>query len=145
LSHRLPAFPVEPAGLRVLPARLRKLLSVSLLIAYLPSCYSYQELGPTPQAALQNPPESTLYITGVGGSTVELRETAAIGDSVVGLGVPTRQYLSRPRIAIPLSDVSRVRTRKFEGGKTAGLLGGLVAGAILIFGGAYLLTYEDES
>ena len=63
MSHRLPAFPVELAGLRVWSARLRKLLSVSLLIAYLPSCYSYQELGPTPQAALQNPPESTLYIT----------------------------------------------------------------------------------
>jgi hypothetical protein len=86
MSHRLPAFPVELAGLRVLPARLRKLLSVSLLIAYLPSCYSYQELGPTPQAALQNPPESTLYITRGGGSTVELRETATVGDSVVGLG-----------------------------------------------------------
>ena len=145
MSHRLPAFPVELAGLRVLPARLRKLLSVSLLIAYLPSCYSYQELGPTPQAALQNPPESTLYITRGGGSTVELRETATVGDSVVGLGVPTRRVLPKPRIAIPLSDVSRVRTRKLEGGKTAGLLGGLVAGAILIVGGAYALTYEDGS
>jgi len=79
MSHRLPAFPVEPAGVRVSPARLRKLLSVSLLIAYLPSCYSYHELGPTPQAALQNPPESTLYITRVEGSTVELQETPRLG------------------------------------------------------------------
>src|SRR3954452_10814915 len=113
----------------VSPARLRRLLSVSLLIVFLPSCYKYQELGPTPQAALQNPPESTLYISRVGGSTVELREVALIGDSVVGLGVPARRVLPEPRIAIPLLDVSRVRTRKFEGGKTAGLVGGLLAGA----------------
>jgi hypothetical protein len=145
VSQRLSATPVGRSGLHVLPAACRRPLSVGLLIASLPSCYRYQELGPTPQAALQNPPESTLYVTRAGGSTVELREVAVIGDSVVGLGVPVRQVLARPRIAIPLSDVSRVRTRKLDAGKTAGLVGGMVAGAILLFVGIYALTYEDPS
>ncbi len=53
---------------------------------------------------------------------------------------------SPSRVAIPLDDVTRVRTRNgLNEGKTGGLVAGLAAAAALILGGVYLITYEEGS
>ena len=74
----------------------------------------------------------------------ELTSARIIGDSLVGQGIAGRLGGPRPRVAIPLSEIQMVRMRKFSGGKTAALAGGLLAAAalpVLIF----LATYHDES
>jgi hypothetical protein len=118
-------------------------MSLALLIAFLPSCYNWQEYGPTPQAGIQNAPPSTVYISRTGGSTTELRHVEVVGDSVFGEGVAGRRGV-RPRITIPLTEVERVRTRKLNAGKTAGLVGAVVGAALLIPVLAYFITYEGD-
>jgi hypothetical protein len=120
-------------------------ISLAFLIACLPSCYQWQEQGPTPKAALENRRQSPVYITRKGGSITELRHVVIVGDSVVGEVVARRAGVARPRVAIPLSEVVGVRTRKLNGGKTAGLVGGVVAGALLVPVIIFLATYEDQS
>jgi hypothetical protein len=120
-------------------------MSIALLIALLPSCYRWQEYGTSPQAALRAKPNSTLYISRTGDSVTVLRDPAVVGDSLVGKGVPAHAGGPGPRVAIPLTEVEGVRTRRMNGGQTAGLVGGLVAGALLIPVGILLLTYEDDS
>ena len=120
-------------------------ISLAFLIACLPGCYQWQEHGPTPKAALQNPPRSAVYITRKGGAITELRKVSIVGDSVVGEAVAGRAGVARPRVAIPLPEVVGVRTRKLNGGKTAGLLGGVVAGALLVPAIIYAMTHEDPS
>jgi hypothetical protein len=125
---------------------LRRLLSVILLTAFLPSCYRWQEVGPTPRAAIGSAPTSTLYITRAGGSTLVLRNVLVVGDSVVGHRMGGGTTASPSRVAIPLDDVTRVRTRNgLNEGKTGGLVAGLAAAAALILGGVYLITYEEGS
>ena len=119
-------------------------MSLALLIAFLPSCYNWQEHGPTPQAGLENAPPSALFISRTGGSTTELRHVEVIGDSVFGEGVAGRRG-ARPRITIPLSEIERVRTRKLNAGKTAGLMGVLVGAVLLVPGLVYFITHEDPS
>jgi hypothetical protein len=120
-------------------------LLLLLLLACLPGCYDWRVSGPTPKAALENSPASTLYITRKGGGITELHKAVTVGDSVVGEGVATRHGGARPRIAIPLSEIETVRTRKLNGAKTAGAVGGLVAITLLIPVAIYALTYEDPS
>jgi hypothetical protein len=76
---------------------------------------------------------------------MELRAAAIVADSLIGEGIAPRAGASRPRVAIPLSEVERVRTRELNGGKTAALIGGIVAGALLIPATIYILTHEDQS
>lgn len=120
-------------------------ISLAFLIACLPSCYQWQEHGPTPKAALQNPRQSAVYITRKGGTITVLRRAVIVGDSVVGEGLAPRAGVMRPRVAIPLSEVEGVRTRQLNGGKTAGLVGGVLAGALVVPAIIFLATYEDES
>lgn len=125
---------------------LRRLLSLILLTAFLPSCYRWQEVGPTPRAAIGSAPTSALYITRAGGSTLVLRNVLVVGDSVVGDRIGSGTTASPSKVAIPLDDITRIRTRNgLNEGKTAGLVAGLAATAALILVGGYLITYEDGS
>jgi hypothetical protein len=118
---------------------------LAVVIAFLPSCYRWQDYGPKPQAALQAQPRSALHVSRVGGTAVELRNAGVIEDSLVGEGIAPRTGAPGPRIVIPFSQVERVRTRRLNGGKTAVLIGGVVAGALLVPAAIYVLTYEDQS
>ena len=68
-----------------------------------------------------------------------------VGDSVVGEANAARVGDPDRRIAIPLSEVTQVRTRNFEEGKTFALVFGVLGGAALILIGLFLLTNEDNS
>ena len=83
--------------------RLHRILSVVLLIAFLTSCYRWEEHGPTPQAALAQPASSTVYITRVDGSVVPVEKAVVAGDSVVGKA-------RAARVTIPMAEVTQVRT-----------------------------------
>ena len=120
-------------------------MSLALLIAFLPSCYNWQEHGPTPQAGVENAPPSAVYIIRTDGSTTELRHVEVIGDSVVGEGLARRAGAPRPRITIPLSEIDSVRTRKLNSGRTAGLVGAMAGAALLVPALVYFITHEDQS
>jgi hypothetical protein len=124
----------------------RPLSLAALWIALLPGCYSWHDYGPAPAPALRDQPHAAVYVVrrGRGGSMTELKDAAIHGDSLVGTGMAARPGAPRPRMAIPLSDIETVRTHRFNGGKTAGLIGGLVTAAALPVLIA-LATYHDES
>jgi hypothetical protein len=146
MSTPLRHSPPRPCA-HVQKGRCRSLLSLLLLIAFLPGCYRWRDEGPTPRAALQGSPQSTeVYITRTRGSDIVLWNAQVIGDSVVGEGRAARKSDPRPRVAIPLAHVERVRTRDgLNGAKTAGVVAGVgasvVLGALLL----YLASYEDGS
>jgi len=115
-------------------------LSLVLLIASVPGCYTSHDYGPSPQAALQAQPNSKLIVRRKGGTNIEVDKAAVVSDSLVGLGLAPGPNLPRPRVAIPLSDIVRVRTHQFDGAQTYGIVGvALLVPAFMIFA-----SFQDD-
>jgi hypothetical protein len=100
---RLHSASEVPACVRSL--RWHRLPSLTLLIAFLPSCVSWHEQGPTPEAAIRNLAPSTVRITRADRSKLTLRSPAVAEDSIVGQPVPAARSAATPRVAVPLGEV----------------------------------------
>jgi len=143
---RLHSATEAPACVRSL--RWHRLLSLTLLIAFLPSCFSWHEQGPTPEAAIKNLAPSTVRITRADRSKLTLRSPAVSGDSIVGQPVPAARSGATPRVAVPLGEVAGVATPRFNRLKTTGLVlatAGLAALLVCMAADCAYLFHEDPS
>lgn len=77
------------------------------------------QTNPTPGAQLANPAR----VTRTDGSVVVMRDAAVSRDSVAGTG-------EAGRVAIPLSEVRSIEARRMDGGRTALLTVGILAGLL---------------
>jgi hypothetical protein len=119
----------------------RHILSCILLPAYLSSCTSWQVSPVSPQQAItENQPSQLLVTTTTGHSDVLLEQPRVSGANLVGLP----RYFSwaghvytapdtASALSIPLADISRVKVRQIDTGKTVGMFVALVSlGALAI-------------
>ena len=84
----------------------------------LSGCHGWRaQANPTPGAQLPNPAR----VTRTDGSVVVMRDAAVARDSVAGTG-------EAGRVAIPLSEVRSIEARGMNGGRTALLTVGILAG-----------------
>ena len=120
----------------------RRILSCILLPAYLSSCTSWQVQRASPeQVVAEEQPSQVLVRTTTGQSEVLLEEPRVSGDSLIGVPLKfswtSSSYIAldtASALSIPLADISQIKVRKSDAGKTVMLLTGLVVGAVIVKG-----------
>jgi hypothetical protein len=113
-----------------LPVYLVRFHSLSLLVAssLLAGCQSWRNSShPLPQVLADQP--SQVRVTRNDGGRFTLRRPRLSGDTLVG---DLTSSAASGTIAVPLSEVRSLEVRRFNGLKTAGLIAGVGATAILI-------------
>ena len=103
------------------------------------ACYINRPLSVAPQRGpvaeyLASHPHAVLYVIDSAGNGRWLHHPSLDGDTLRGR--PTQDFTERRLLAIPLSQVASLAVPQFSAGRTAGLMGGLVAAtgvAVIIF------------
>jgi hypothetical protein len=118
---------------------IRRLVSVLLLMAYLPACTSFQATT-QPLPELTAPPKTVkkARITTVTGARIELGYIHVVNDTLYGT-----PEVPRPEpgpVAIAISDIKTVEVKKSDGTSTALLVGGIV---LVIVVGAVAWSNSD--
>lgn len=100
----------------------RTVVALALLASVILSgCHGWRpQTSPTAGAQLPNPAR----VTPMEGSEIVLRNATVSQDSLVGTGERGQ------RVALPLSQVRRVEARRVDGGRTALLVGGILAAVL---------------
>ncbi len=119
----------------------RRILSCILLPAYLSSCTSWQVQRVSPAQVVEEEQPSQVRVTTTGLSDVLLEEPRVSGDSLIGVPLKfswtSSSYIAldtASALSIPLADISQIKVRKSDAGKTVMLLAGLVVGAVIVKG-----------
>jgi hypothetical protein len=111
------------------------MVAISMMLAFLPSCFRWQEQGPTPRAAMARIHPATARITRVDQSKVVVHRPSLSADSIVGEAESAKHDTATTRIAVPLSQVASVATHRFDPLKTlaAGAGGTVFVLAVICF------------
>ena len=103
------------------------MVSITVMLVLLPSCFRWQEQGPTPREAITRLGPPAARITRTDRSKVVIHQPSIIADSIAGEAEPLKHGAPTTRIAVPLSRVATVATRRFDPLRTVGAgLGGAV-------------------
>lgn len=107
------------------PQRVQRVVATGLLLAYLPSCSSWQVQNVEPAVVLQDRPPTQLRVTQQDGHELTLAVPHLSGDSLVG-------SIRGSETGIPLRDVRTVAVRRGNAAKTLGLVGLIVGGIVVV-------------
>jgi hypothetical protein len=114
---------------------LRRAAALVTVAALLAGCRSWQPTDAAPQS-VAGPRARALRVTVRGLDALVLHEPRVVADSLVGM-VDVAEGQPRARFAVPLADVERVDTRRFDAGLTVGAF--IFAGSVV---GAGVLVYR---
>jgi hypothetical protein len=124
----------------------RRIIALSLLIAYLPACSSYRPSALAPSEAVAGRDEVEVLVgQGSGTESIRLRDPWVRNDSIGGerRACTPRRNRSEPwqceyvAWALPLTEINAVKTRQFDAGKVV-VLTMLIAAPIAVMA----LTYD---
>jgi hypothetical protein len=112
----------------VLPARLPSPAQVVVLVAALLAACSSWRHSPDPLAKTLADRPGEVRVWRTDGTRFTLRRPRLSGDTLIGEGAASRQST----VAVPLGEIASMEVRRFDGLKTAGLIAGVGATAILV-------------
>jgi len=121
----------------------RRVVSIFLLLAYVPACTSFQSTS-QPLAELTAPPKpvKTVRVVTTAGTSIEVDAPRVVNDTLFGsawtAGSGGKQ--TAEPVALPLTDIQTVKVKKSDGTSTALLVGGIV---LVIVVGAVAWSNSD--
>ena len=111
----------------------RRILSVVLLVTYLPACSSWQVGTPTPAQFVEQEHPDRVRVTRIDGTTITLYSPTVRADSLIGT---TTGGLARPvpsdAVGIPLAQVRQVEVRRANTAATLLILGVALVAVVVI-------------
>ena len=114
---------------------MRGVVSMLLLVAYLPACTSFRP-APEPLSALNtaSSPAQQVRVTTTDGVQVAVDGPRVANDTLFGTTWSTGSggKQAAQAVAFPLAALRSVEVRRSDGGKTALLIGGIVVGIVLL-------------
>jgi len=113
----------------------RRVVSVLLLVAYLPACTSYQATTqPVAELTAAPKPPEHLRVTTADGAQIDVNAPRVVNDSLYGTTAVTgaRGEPTTRAVAIPLANVRTVEVRKSDGTSTMMLVVGVVGALVLL-------------
>ena len=112
----------------------RRALALTIITCVLSGCTSWRVQGITPQRVIAERRPAAAFVQARNQSGVMLQAPFIRNDSLVGWAPSVGRTLG-----IPLAEVTQIEVRVPDGGKTAGLVVGIVAGIGL---GLYLVVLD---
>lgn len=108
-----------------------RLLLLSLLTSAT-ACTTWrrQDLAPAPASSMPVP--GTIRVTMRNGSRLTLRDARMQGDTLRAMLADATQAAGNGTVAVALSDIANVESRKLSGRRTVGLVAGSITAAYLL-------------